>query len=190
MKRIALSSALVAALATVALAATAQARVVPPDGTVLAENLGTVTTPASSPTASNDAEKTGTATSDGTSITVTDADGGSITCAVPAGFDVTPFLTGQVKAECKDANGVLTLTEIKSSTTGAEAESGDDGDVENVDDGDVSNVDDGDVDDVDDGEVDDVDDGEVESVDDGGVNNVDDDDANDVEDGDSGGGDD
>jgi len=75
------------------------------------------------------AEATGTATSDGPSITVTRPDGTSIACAVPTGLDVTPFLSGNVKVECDDVNGVLTLREI-ASETGARAEIGDDGTIE------------------------------------------------------------
>ena len=66
-------------------------------------------------------EANGTATSDGTTITVTRTDGSTLTCTVPAGFDVTPFLTGNVKAECE--NGAL--REIRSGT-GEAAEPGDD----------------------------------------------------------------
>jgi hypothetical protein len=74
-------------------------------------------------------EANGVAASDGASITVTRPDGTSITCAVPTGLDVTPFLTGNVKVECADVNGMLTLREIKSDT-GARAEVGDDDAVE------------------------------------------------------------
>ena len=115
---------------------------------------------ASTETEADDAnEATGTATSDGTSITVTRTDGSTVTCAVPAGVDLTPFLTGKVKAECEDKNGVLTLRELESET-GQKVEIEDDGTVETeLDDEDNSGPgnaedDEGEVDD-DHGEVDD-----------------------------------
>jgi hypothetical protein len=77
-------------------------------------------------------EATGTATTDGSAVTVTRADGTSITCSVPAGVDLTPFLTGNVKAECESVNGVLTLRELESET-GAQLEVRDDGTVETDD---------------------------------------------------------
>jgi hypothetical protein len=60
---------------------------------------------------------------------VTGSDGTSITCAVPAGLDVTPFLSGRVKAHCELVNGVLTVSELEGAN-GAKAEVKDDGTVE------------------------------------------------------------
>ena len=155
---------------------------------------------ASTETEADDAnEATGTATSDGTSITVTRTDGSTVTCAVPAGVDLTPFLTGKVKAECEDKNGVLTLRELESET-GQKVEIEDDGTVETELDDEVNsgpgNAEDDEADDNsgpgnaedDEGEVDD-DQGEVD--DDHGEG--DDDQDNDAEDDDHsgpGGGDD
>lgn len=79
-------------------------------------------------------EAVGTATTNGASVTVTSAGGTSLTCAVPAGVDVTPFLSDQVKVECDVVNGVLTLRELESAT-GAKVEIRGDGTVEtNADD--------------------------------------------------------
>jgi hypothetical protein len=72
------------------------------------------------------AEATGTATTDGSSVTVTRTDGTTLTCAVPPGVDLTPFLTGQVQLECQNVNGVLTLREIEAES-GARDEVNDDG---------------------------------------------------------------
>lgn len=77
--------------------------------------------------ASAKAEASGTASlsADGKSVTITGAGGATLTCAVPTGLDVKPFLTGKVEAKCQTVNGVLTLTRI-SSEDGAVAKAGED----------------------------------------------------------------
>jgi len=42
-----------------------------------------------------------------------------LTCAVPAGIDLTAFLTGPVKAECKLVGGILTVSELKAANGAA-----------------------------------------------------------------------
>jgi uncharacterized membrane protein YgcG len=79
-------------------------------------------------------EAVGTVTTDGVSVTVTRANGTSISCAVPVGVDLTPFVSGQAKAECDLVNGVLTLRELRSATARVEVGEDDQAENEDVDD--------------------------------------------------------
>jgi hypothetical protein len=127
MKRFILLTSLLAALGAMALAGTASAKV-DAGGGAPAITAGSAIV---STTSSTEPELTGTATLslDGTSVTVTGADGSSITCAVPAGMDLTSFLTGTVEAQCESVGGVLTLTEIQADETATETEDTDTGDT-------------------------------------------------------------
>lgn len=162
MKRFVLLASLTAALAAIALAGTASAHVVLDPGGAAANNSGPASSTSSSDSTSesDETEATGTATAsvDGTSVTITGIDGSSVTCAVPVGFDLTPFLTGQVEAECELVNGQLMLSEIVNETSGVEAEVEDDDTVEVGDDDADEDADDDIDDDADDDAEDDIDD--------------------------------
>jgi hypothetical protein len=136
MKRFVVPATLI--LAVLFLASTAGAFVGIESGSGPARRVGptgpkpTAPTPSSTTSSSStssesdsiESELTGTATAsaDGSSVTIVGANGASLTCAVPAGMDLTPFLTGSVEATCESVGGLLTLTEIKSEETGTEAE--------------------------------------------------------------------